>query len=58
MKIKCPWCGRKIGFSKSGNIEPHIVSTKIKCVGVGQPKDQVLALIKLKEETLKSKKRG
>jgi len=47
-KIKCPWCGKMMGFSKNGNLEPHIQSTKIKCVGVGQTKETVLALIKSK----------
>lgn len=48
-RIKCPWCGRVVGFSRSGSIEPHIVSPKVKCIGVGQPRDQVLALIDLHE---------
>jgi len=48
-KIKCPWCGRMVGFSKSGNLEPHIQSTNVKCVGVGQLKLTVTALIKSKE---------
>jgi hypothetical protein len=57
MKIKCPWCGRIVGFSKKGNIEPHIASTKVKCVGVGQPRDQVLAQIKLHNECITSKRK-
>lgn len=49
-KIKCPWCGRpKVGFSKGGTLEPHVASTKVKCVGVGQPKHQVLWLREQKD---------
>jgi len=44
-----------VGFSKSGNLEPHIVSSKIKCVGVGQPRQQVLAWMKLADECRKEK---
>jgi hypothetical protein len=44
MKIKCPWCGRMVGFSKKGTLEPHVQASKVKCVGVGQPKEQVLTL--------------
>jgi len=51
-KIKCPWCGRTVGFSKSGNIEPHVQSNKVKCVGVGQPRVQVLAHIELRKEIM------
>jgi len=56
-KIKCPWCGRVIGFSKSGNIEPHVGPGGVKCVGVGQPRDQVLAQMQLHEECLAEKRR-
>lgn len=48
--IKCPWCMRDgIGFSKSQTIEPHVGPGGVKCVGVGQPKHQVLALIEARK---------
>lgn len=34
--IKCPYCGRTIEKTKSGNVKPHIQSTKIKCWASGQ----------------------
>jgi len=38
-----------VGFSKSGNLANHVQSTKVKCVGVGQPKDKILRFLERKE---------
>lgn len=43
-KVKCPWCGRLIAFSKGDTVEPHVGPGGVKCVGVGQPKHLVLPL--------------
>lgn len=48
-KIKCPWCGREVGFSKSNRIMPHLGPGGVRCVAGGQPKHQVLEMIKRKE---------
>ena len=42
--LKCPWCGRTVGFSKSSRIAPHVGPGGVKCVGVGQPYHQVVPL--------------
>lgn len=42
--VKCPWCGRVVGFSKSRRLEPHVGPGGVKCVGVGQPEHQVMPL--------------
>ncbi len=47
-KVKCPWCGRKVGFSKKGNLEPHVESSGVQCAGVGQPRSVVEPLVTLK----------
>ncbi len=43
-RVKCPWCGREVSFKK-GRIERHVQSTKIQCVGSGQPEHQVRAML-------------
>lgn len=42
--LKCPWCGKMVGFSKAQRIEPHLQGNRVKCWGVGQPREQVEAL--------------
>lgn len=39
--IKCPWCGREVGWSKANRLEPHLQSPRVRCVGGGQPREQV-----------------
>lgn len=43
-KVKCPWCGRVVGFSRGDRLVPHVGPGGVKCAGVGQPKHQVLPL--------------
>jgi hypothetical protein len=56
LRVKCPWCGRMVGFSKSENLEPHVGPGGVRCVGEGQPKHQILDLVELKAERAKAKK--
>jgi hypothetical protein len=51
-QVKCPWCGRMVGFSRSDRIEPHVGLGGIKCVGVGQPRHQVLEEVDAVEEVV------
>jgi hypothetical protein len=43
-KIKCPWCGKIVEWSKAGNLKPHLSPGQTRCVGSGQPKHQVLQM--------------
>lgn len=40
-KVKCPWCGRMVEYSKKQRLGPHVQSGRVKCVGVGQTKETV-----------------
>lgn len=33
--IKCPWCTKKVNLSPKGCIKSHLVSTGVRCFGVG-----------------------
>ncbi len=46
-RVKCPWCGREVCFKK-GRIERHVQSTKLQCVGGGQPEHQVRGMLNVK----------
>lgn len=49
-KFKCPWCGKLVSYSRKGNVEPHVQSPGVQCVGAGQPKQQVKQLKRLQRE--------
>lgn len=36
-KTKCRWCGKLATITKSGYIGSHVVSSRIKCIGIGRP---------------------
>lgn len=54
-QIKCPWCGRMVGFSKGSNVMPHLGPGGVRCVAGGQPKHQVLAQMELSEQCRKER---
>jgi endogenous inhibitor of DNA gyrase (YacG/DUF329 family) len=57
LTVKCPWCGRTVGFSKKGNLEPHMQSARVRCYGVGQPEELVRWLVASKAAQGESRKK-
>jgi len=47
--LRCPWCGKRPVPTKRGRLASHVTAGNIKCIGIGQPVDQVRAWNALRE---------
>jgi hypothetical protein len=43
MKIQCPWCSKAVEHRK-GRLSSHVTAGGQKCVGIGQPVEQVASI--------------
>jgi len=41
LAVKCPWCGRTVGFSRSDRLAPHVGPGGVACAASGQTGYQV-----------------
>jgi hypothetical protein len=56
--VRCLWCGKQPVSIKRGRLASHVTSGNQKCLGIGQPVEQVVAHQKLREECYDQKNTG